>query len=132
MKINLNDKVQLNGVQLVVFSLGVLFILGIIGYLSYKAVKMDDKPPQPEVTADYMPQLPDYTYRVKVSNKGEETAVNINLKLTLYQDGKAKESGTFSIAYLPIQSEQVGWVVFDTARKPTDSLVVTTITYLRP
>ena len=129
---NFNNKVHFNSIQLVVFSLGVLFILGIIGYLSYNAVKMDGKPPQPEVTADYMPDLPDYTYRVKVRNKGQETATNLSLKMTLYQDGKIKESGSFTIAYLPIQSEQVGCMVFDTARKPTDSLVVTTITYLRP
>ena len=129
---NIKDKVHFNSVQLAVFCLGVLLILGIIGYLSYQAVKIGEKPPQPEVTAVYQPELPDYTYRVKVRNKGEETATNMTLKMTLYQDGKIKESGTFSISYLPIQSEQTGWMVFKTARKPADSLVVSSITFLRP
>ena len=129
MKENYKDKVHFNGVQLTVFILGALLILGLIGYLSYKAVKLDKRPPQPEVTAVYQSDLPAYTYRVKVENKGGETASNMNLKMTLYQDGKSKESGTFSISYLPINSEQVGWMVFETQRKSTDSLVVSSLTF---
>ena len=113
MKVNFKDKVHFNGVQLTVFILGALLILGLIGCLSYEAVKLDNRPPQPEVTTVYQPDLPAYTYRIKVKNKGAETATNMNLKMTLYQDGKSKESGTFSISYLPVNSEQIGWMVFE-------------------
>ena len=61
MKIKLNDKAHFSSIQLVVFSLDVLFILGIIGYFSFKAVKMDKKPINQEVIADDMPHLSDYT-----------------------------------------------------------------------
>ena len=124
MKVNFKDKIHFNGVQLTVFILGALLVLGLIGYLSYKALKLDNRPPQPEVTAVYQPDLPDYTYRIKIENKGAETATNMNLKMTLYQDGKSKETGTLSISYLPINSEQIGWMVFETSRKPTDSLII--------
>ena len=132
MKISIGEKVHLNIVQLIAFSLGLLLILGMIGYLSYQVFKLGEKPPQLQVQAEYQADLDDYTYKVKVTNKGDETASNTNLKMTLYQDGKAQESGTFTIAYIPVQSEQLGWITFHTKRKPSDSLVVSSITYLRP
>lgn len=73
-----------------------------------------------------------YTFRLIVTNRGEETATNANLQFTLYQGGKARESGTVNLSYVPIQSEQIGWMVFERERQRGDSLVLSFISYLQP
>lgn len=132
MSVKFGNKVQFNWFQLLVFCLGVLLVLSLIGYLGYQSFRLDPLPPKVEVSSKYMPELPDYTFRIKVSNRGEETATNVSLKLTLYQQGKATETGSFSINYVPIQSEQKGWMIFDRKRQEGDSLVLSSITYLEP
>lgn len=132
MKISIGDKVHFNGLEIVVFCLGLLLTLGLIGYLTYEVVVFEDNPPQLEVTSSYQPSLPDYTYEVIVKNDGEETATNVEVKMTLYQGGKAQESGVISIAYVPVQSEQTGLITFGMKRQPADSLVVSSITLVRP
>ncbi|WP_017729750.1 hypothetical protein [Nafulsella turpanensis] len=132
MSIKFGNKVHFNWLQLTVFSLGAILSLSMIGYLAYQSFKLDGIPPKLEVVSRYRADLPDYTWRLTVTNRGEETATNANLKFTLYQKGKATESGTVSISYVPIQSEQVGWIIFDRERQKGDSLVLSSITYLQP
>lgn len=50
---NINDKVHFNSVQLAVFIMGALLMLGMIGYLSYKTATIEGKPPQLKVEAVY-------------------------------------------------------------------------------
>lgn len=78
----ISDKVHLNNLQLTVFALGLLLVLGMIGYFTYQTIKMEQNPPLPEVSVTYLPEQPVYTYKIKVKNKGEETATNVNLKMT--------------------------------------------------
>lgn len=127
------DEVRFNTLEIIVFCIGVILTLSLLGYLSYEVVAVEDgHPPQLEVTSRYDPDLSDYTYHVTVRNNGEETATSVAVKMTLYQKGKAKETGIFNIDYIPVHSEEKGLVTFDVKKQPADSLVVSSITLVRP
>ena len=73
-----------------------------------------------------------YDYIVEIENIGEETAESANIKLSLYQDGKAVEEGTVNLQYIPVKSKRTAWIVFQTKRKIGDSVAVSSITYVKP
>ena len=52
MSIKIGNKVEFNWLQLVVFSMGVLLILAMIGYLTYQSVTMGNTPPKVEVSTE--------------------------------------------------------------------------------
>lgn len=121
-----------NTVERVTFFMGLAVLAAIISYLTYLITQSKSEPPQLVITSTYMPTMVHYGFEVKVKNQGKETAENANIKLSLYQDGKAVETGTINIAFVPVGSEETAWIVFHTKRKPSDSLVVSSLTYVEP
>lgn len=119
-----------NLLEKAVFGLGLVIILSILGYLSYKTSLERSEPPHLEVVSTYQQGVEKTKYAVLVRNLGEETAVNANIRLSLFQNGKPVESSMLNFDYIPVQSSVKGWAVFNAARKPTDSLVVTSIGYI--
>lgn len=120
-----------NIIEKIVFGLGIIIIVAIFGYLSYQIYRPRKQPPQLTIMSAYQPDMKNYGFEVVVENFGEETAANADIKLTLYQDGKPAESGSISFAYIPVKSREKGWIVFHAERKPTDSLVVSSLTFSR-
>lgn len=121
-----------NTVERITFLIGLAVLIAIIFYLTYLITESKNEPPQLVITSTYMPTMAHYGFEVKVKNEGEETAENASIKLSLYQDGRSVETGTVNIAYVPVSSEETAWIVFHTKRKPSDSLVVSSLTYVEP
>lgn len=121
-----------NIVEKIVFSFGLIFLLSLTGYLSFLMYKSKSKPPELQVVSIYKPEMRNYAFEVEIRNTGEETATNAQIKLSLYQDGKAVESGTLNIDYVPVKSKETAWIAFKRKRKSTDSLVVSSLTYVKP
>ena len=121
-----------NILERTVFVVGLAILVGLLSYLVYMASQERTKPPRLVITSAYQPNMQDYAFKVKVKNFGEETAVNANIKMSLYQNGKSVASGTANISFVPVNSEETTWFVFHQERKPTDSLVVTSVTYVKP
>ena len=121
-----------NPLEKVVFVAGLIIIAALFGYLGYLIFSERKQPPHLVVTTAYKPNMRDYAYEIRVKNFGEETATSANIKFSLYQEGKVTESGTLTINYVPIKSTETAWIVFHRKRKATDSLVVSSITYLKP
>ena len=128
-----NGKVQPhNALEKVVFTAGLLIVASIFVYLGNLIIEERNQPPHLIVRTAYRPGMHNYSYEVKVINTGEETATNANIRLSLYQEGEVVESGTISINYVPVQGTETAWIVFHRRRQATDSLVVSSITYLKP
>lgn len=121
-----------NIVERITFFMGLAVLAAIISYLIYLITQDRSEPPQLAITSIYQPTMAHYAYEIKVKNEGETTAENANIKLTLYQDGKPVEMGTINIAFVPVSSEETAWIVFHATRKPSDSLVVSSLTYVKP
>ena len=121
-----------NYIERAVFIFGLVTLIGLLSYLIYIASQERSEPPRLVITSAYQPNMQDYSFKVKVKNFGEETAENANIKMSLYQDGKSVASGTANISFVPVNSEETAWFVFHQKRKPTDSLVVSSVTYVKP
>lgn len=107
-----------NWFEWAVFGVGLVLVLGILGYLVYKTATHVAGPPA--LFVEYSPEpgtYEPYRYRVKLHNKGHETAEAIVVELSLVSAGKEPERTELSFAYCPKESTQEGWVSF--SRRPT-------------
>ena len=116
-----------NILEKMVFGFGLIIILAIFGYLSYQASWKKSGPPNLSITSSHNTEMDENAFEVHIVNIGEETAVNANIKVALYQEGKSVESSTLSFDYIPTKSEVKGWAVFHAKSKPSDSLVVSSM-----
>lgn len=127
------NKKKYNIVEKITFGFGLSVIAVLLTYLVYEMVSQKKSfPPQLVITSLYNPQMSYYGFEVWVENIGDETAEEVNVELSLYQEGKEVETGTINIMYVPIKSKETAWVVFHTKRKPNDSLVVSSVSYIEP
>ena len=128
----MTDKKQYNIIETGTFVVGLLILLALISYLVYQISQDKKSPPEIQVTTSYQTAMDNYAFEVTVENNGGESAEAVNIKLSLYQEGEAVEDGTMDIQYVPVKSKETGWIVFHSDRKTGDSLVVSSVTYMKP
>ena len=121
-----------NVLEKITFYLGLLVLISLIGYLSFQLTKQENKPPSLEVRTSYDPAMDNYGFKVEVENKGQETAQSTNIQFELYQEGKVAGKATLEIDFVPVRSKESGWIVFNQKRKGSDSLVISSMTFLKP
>ena len=126
------DKKQHNIIENGTFVVGLLILLALISYLVYQISQDKKSPPEIQVTTNYQTAMDNYAFEVTVENNGGESAEAVNIKISLYQEGEAVEDGTLDIQYVPVKSKETGWIVFHSDRKTGDSLVVSSVTYMKP
>lgn len=126
------DGEKYNIAEKIGFAIGLLVSVALVGYLVFQISQKKKIPPQLQVSSSYKAALEPYTFQIRVENKGEETAKSVNLRFSLYQNGQSVETASMSIDYVPVKSSEIGWVVFYRERKQGDSLVVSSITFLKP
>lgn len=108
-------KVNKNWLEWTVFGVGLVLVLGTIGYLLYDAATIGEPLPDLEVgvgRAELHGQ--DFAVPVKVTNRGQQTAEGVQVEVVLIKDGAEQERGTFEIAFVPRRAEREGWVTFKT------------------
>ena len=127
-----NQKKERNILEKITFYLGLFILALLIGYLVYQLQTNEEQPPSLQIITSYESAMPQYTFKVEVQNKGQETAKSANINLNLYQNGKLAESAVLGIDYVPAHSKEKGWVTFSKKRKASDSLVVGPVTFIKP
>jgi uncharacterized protein (TIGR02588 family) len=122
-----------NVLEWIVFSLSLLLISGIFGYLIYQSVIYEPGSPDLVVTfkSDPSPNNP-YRFHVSVENKGQETAEEVNIELVLEKDGQELEMATLQIPYAPKESKREGWMVFSKNPEMADTLYSRVVSYKKP
>ncbi len=121
-----------NTIEKITFYGGLLILVALVGYLIFQITQKKSEPPQLKISTSYRPELPQFTFKVVIENTGGETAEAVNLKLDLYQHGKVVESGTVTVNFVPVHSKKTALIVFDEERNGSDSLVVSSLTYIVP
>ena len=108
------NNLQKNWLEWSVFAVGLVLVLGTIGYLIYDAVTLGTTPPSLEVKLGKPQQRQtQFLVPVSVTNHGDETAEGVLVEVALESGGKETERAEFEIAFLPRQSTREGWVTFD-------------------
>ena len=98
----------------VVAAIGLLLVLGSLGYLLLQAARGEGGPPQPviEVLATE-PQGERFLVRLQVRNAGGNPAAALRIEGTLRRDGQAIESSEVELDYLPGNSTREAGLFFD-------------------
>jgi|SRR5690606_33670746 len=133
MKENEHPEDKKNALEWIVFSLSLLLISGILGYLIYQSILYEPGTPDVVVTfkSDPSPNSP-FRYHVSVENKGQETAEEVNIEMVLEKDGQALEIATLQIPYSPKKSIREGWLNFSINPAMADTLYSRVVSYKKP
>lgn len=126
------QKTSHNAVEKISFVLGVVVLLALISILIYQMVQKKETPANLEITLLEEPSMENYGFKLEIENTGGESAESANINLSLYQEGMAVENGTVTIQYVPVKSKKTAWIVFHTSKKEGDSVVVSSVTYVKP
>ena len=127
-----NRKKKQNLLEKITFYLGLIILFLLVGYLLFEFKTKQDLPPNLEITTAYQPSMSHYTYKVETTNKGHETATSVNIGFDLFQNGEIAEKAVLTLSYVPRDSKEEGWVVFRKTRNASDSLVITSVSFLKP
>lgn len=126
------QKTSHNAVEKISFVLGVVVLLALISILIYQMVQKKETPANLEITLLEEPSMENYGFKLEIENTGGESAESANINLSLYQEGMAVENGTVTFQYVPVKSKKTAWIVFHTSKKEGDSVVVSSVTYVKP
>ncbi|MDQ2745647.1 MAG: TIGR02588 family protein [Acidobacteriota bacterium] len=93
---------------------GSLLVAAALGYISYRAVTVENTPPNLTVEIESVtPISAGFLVKFHVANSGEETAAAVNVEGTLKDGETTAESGTATIDYVPSRSERKGGILFE-------------------
>lgn len=97
----------------VVAFLGLLLVLGSLGYLLYQGIWGSHTPPDIVVEPyGILDSGEDYLVRFKARNLGGKTAAEVKITGTLSRNGQQIEQSEATVDYVPAGSEQQGGLYF--------------------
>jgi uncharacterized protein (TIGR02588 family) len=126
-------KDQKNLLEWAVFWVSLLLIIAIISYLGYQTFQ--HKPASPEIHVEFWPdpaELQPNRYRVKVHNKGGETAENVRVELVLNNGASEPEKVELEMPFVPQESSREGWVNFSQKPSGRDAVSANVVSYQKP
>lgn len=97
----------------VVAFLGLLLVLGSLGFLFYEGIWGDHSPPDLIVEREQiMDSGADYLVKFRARNVGGETAAKVTITGTLTRNGQPLERTDTTLDYIPAGSEEYGGLYF--------------------
>lgn len=102
-----------NPLEWVVFGIGLVLTLGVVGSLAWDAARGGSEPPDLIVELG-APQTRSQGWSVPVTvrNEGEETAESVRTLVTLALPDGDKEEAELDMPFIPRHSRREGWVHF--------------------
>ncbi|HLV62688.1 hypothetical protein [Galbibacter sp.] len=94
-----------NLVKAVTVLLGVIAILGLMGYLIYNMFNLSSAPPNIKVSTSY--DSTTKMHRVVVENTGDTTAQQVVVRCQIIRGKKVIDTITITMEYLPSKSKKV-------------------------
>ncbi|HET6568011.1 MAG TPA: hypothetical protein VFG50_08600 [Rhodothermales bacterium] len=117
----------------VVFGVGAVLLIATLGLLIYETFIFEKTPPNITITLGE----PDhrggkYNVPVKAQNTGSATAAVVQIQVTAYFSGGAREDGQITFDFVPMHASRNGWVTFERPPSEADSLRARVLGYLVP
>lgn len=102
-----------NWLEWSIFAISLVVVLGTAGVLFYELFTLGEQPADPQMELG-PPQAHTgyYAVPVTVRNRGNETAQNVHLAVTLQLSGEESERADFILDYLPRFAKREAWVTF--------------------
>ena len=96
-----------------VAAVGLVLVLGSVGFMLYQAFDREQAPPNVTVHVDSVLALDSaYLLQFRAINRGEEAAAGVTIEGELKSDTGAVETGQVTVDYIPSQSERRGGLFF--------------------
>ncbi len=121
-----------NTIERITFGFGLISLFAIIGFLLFDMDNSELETPQLQIKTDYDASAKPNGYKIIVENSSKQTAANAQITFGLYHNGKLQNTATTAFDFIPAKSQKTGWIVFYSDRKPSDSLVIQSVTFLQP
>lgn len=94
-------------------AVGLVLLLGALGYLVHDALNADGEPPDIVVIADSIrPMTDDFLVEIRVVNRGSATAARVVVEGALHDATSRVESSQITIDYVPLRSERTAGLLF--------------------
>jgi uncharacterized protein (TIGR02588 family) len=94
-------------------AIGLLVVVGAIGFLVYRGATKGDTPPVIKIEVESItPSGENYLVNFRVSNTGDTTAAALMIEGELKNGDKIEETSDISMAYLPAKSVRRGGLFF--------------------
>lgn len=127
------NKEEKNLLEWTVFTVSLLFVLSILGYLGYKTFTHRTTPPEIELTFKPSPsEATPYRYHVEVENTGGSTAEEVKIELVLEKGEEMIEKAELIISFVPQQSKREGWLNFSKNPKMADTVFSRVVSFKKP
>ena len=97
----------------IVAGIGLILVVGAIGFMLYEAITQKSAPPNFSISVDSInPNNNGYLVRFRVKNTGTQTAADVTIEGELTQGAEVIETNTVTLTYVPSDSEREGGLVF--------------------
>ena len=97
----------------IVSLVGLIFVLGSIGYMFFKATKNEISPPDIVIQQERVSQQTDsYLVEIRVTNRGGSAAARLMVEGSLLKNGETVESSTITMEYVPAESSRKAGLLF--------------------
>ncbi|MCP9492936.1 MAG: hypothetical protein MSG64_00620 [Pyrinomonadaceae bacterium MAG19_C2-C3] len=107
------SEVKKNILEWIVFAVSLVLVMGVIGYLSYDAATLGNRPPDIQVLLGVSEsRTQGFAIPVTVRNTGEETAEGVRVEVELKLDGADAETGELEFPFVPRGGQREGFVAF--------------------
>jgi uncharacterized protein (TIGR02588 family) len=107
------SRVEKNRLEWAVFGVGLVLVLGTVGFLAWDAATGRDSPPDLSVTLGSPERRAEaWAVPVTVRNRGEETAEGAHVEVVLELPDGTQEEAEIDFAFVPRGSKREGWVQF--------------------
>jgi len=131
------NKLQKNWLEWSVFALGLVLVLGTLGYLVFDAATQGSEAARLEVRLGKTKEagttmMKYYAVPVTVVNTGDQTAEGVVVQVTIEKAGREIESAEFEIAFVPRRSQAEGQVIFSKDPRTSGELKPRVLGYEEP
>ena len=108
-----NEKKETPVLEWITAGIGLILVVGAIGFVLFNALSRDNSPPVLIVTREKTKQIKTgYLIEFKVKNAGSQTASAVVVEGSLVQNGENIETGEVTLDYVPSNSEREGGLIF--------------------
>ena len=106
-------RLEKNPLEWAVFAVSLAAILATVGFLVWDAATADGSSPDLRVELG-RPEARSGAFAVPVTvhNRGDETAEEVRIEVTLEAPGTPPETAEIGMAFVPRRSQREGWVTF--------------------
>lgn len=101
-------------VEWAVAALGLVLVLGSIGYIAWEGIAREETPPEIAISALSTQKLrTGYVVAIRARNSGGTTAADVKVEGTLREGSRVVETSEMTFRYLPLRSTREGGLFFE-------------------